>query len=91
MKKSKIILATIVGLIITAMAVTVDILDQERIIPVDQLPAAAKTYVQNNFPNSNIAYAKKKNEVIKTTYEVGMTNGFELEFTSDGMLADFDD
>ena len=91
MKKSKIILATIVGLIITAMAVTVDILDQERIIPVDQLPAAAKTYVQNNFPNSNIAYAKMKNEVIKTTYEVGMTNGFELEFTSDGMLADFDD
>ena len=91
MKKSKVILASFVGLIIAAMAVTVDILDEDRVIPEEQLPLAAKTYVQNHFPYNTIAYAKIKNEVIKTTYTVGMNNGFELEFDNQGMLTDFDD
>jgi hypothetical protein len=91
MKKSKIILASIVGLVITGAAITIDILDEDRIIPVESLPVAVTTYVQNNYPNSNIAYAKKKNEIIQTTYKVGMSDGFELEFDGNGMLTDFDD
>ena len=91
MKKSRIILASIVGLIITGAAITIDILDEDRIIPVEGLPVAVKTYVQNNYPNSNIAYAKKKNEIIQTTYKAGMSDGFELEFDGNGMLTDFDD
>ena len=91
MKKSKVILASFVGLIIAAMAITIEVLDEDRMIPVEGLPTAVKTYVQNNYPNSNIAYAKKKNEIIKTTYKVGMSDGFELEFDGNGMLTDFDD
>ena len=91
MKKSRIILASIVGLIITGAAITIEVLDEDRMIPVEGLPTAVKTYVQNNYPNSNIAYAKKKNEIIKTTYKVGMSDGFELEFDGNGMLTDFDD
>ncbi|MBP5387351.1 MAG: PepSY-like domain-containing protein [Prevotella sp.] len=91
MKKYRIILVSIIGLVIAAMAITVEVLDEDRMIPVDGLPTAVKTYVQNNYPNSNIAYAKKKNEIIKTTYKVGMSDGFELEFDGNGMLTDFDD
>ena len=91
MKKSKIIYAAFIGLLLIAAAVTVEILDEDRIIPVDSLPTEVKTYVQNNYPNSNIAYAKKKNEIIKTTYKVGLSDGFELEFDSNGMLTDIDD
>ncbi len=91
MKKSKIILASIVGLMIAGAAITIDIVGEDRIIPVESLPAAVKTYVQNNFPNSNIAYAKKENEIIRTKYKVGLSDGFELEFDGNGMLTDFDD
>ena len=91
MKKSKTILVSFVGLLIAMMAITVDILDEDRIIPVEQLPLAAKTYVHNNFPGGTIAYAKLKDEIISKKFEVGLNNGFELEFNSDGLLTDFDD
>ena len=91
MKKSKIILASIVALMIAGAAITIDIVGEDRIIPVESLPAAVKTYVQNNYPNSNIAYAKKENEIIRTKYKVGLSDGFELEFDGNGMLTDFDD
>ena len=91
MKKSKIFLAVIVILLIIGAAVTVEILDEDRVIPVEGLPATVTSYVQTNYPNSNILYAKKKNEIIKTKYKVGLSDGFELEFDGNGMLTDVDD
>ena len=91
MKKSKIILASIVGLMIAGSAIAIDIVGEDRIVPVESLPMAVKTFVQNNYPNSNIAYAKKENEIIRTKYKVGLSDGFELEFDGNGTLTDFDD
>ena len=91
MKKSKIILASIVGLMIAGSAIAIDIVGEDRIVPVESLPMAVKTFVQNNYPNSNIAYVKKENEIIRTKYKVGLSDGFELEFDGNGTLTDFDD
>ena len=90
MKTSKLLLLTFVGLLFSIMAVTIDMLDKDSFILKEQLPTAAKTYLQKHFPNRDVAYAKLKNEIIKTTYEVGYNNGYELEFNSDGMLIDID-
>ena len=39
-------------------------------IPASQLPAAAKAFVQQNFPGRTIVYAEKDTEFMKTKYEV---------------------
>ena len=90
MKTSKLLLLTFIGLILSIMTVTIDLLDRDRCISADMLPTAAKTYLQKYFPDGNVAYAKINNDIVKTTYEVGVNNGYELEFTSDGMLLDVD-
>jgi hypothetical protein len=91
MKKSKNILAAIIGVAIVLLAITVELLDKEYVISADSLPLAAKSYVQHNFPDGTIAYAKLKNDLYKTSYEVKLNNGFELEFDNTGSLTDFDD
>ena len=91
MKKSRKILVALAGVAIAVMAVAVDMLDKDYVIPADNLPLAAKSYVQDNFPGGTIAYAKKKNDIYTTSYEVKLNNGFELEFDSSGCLTDFDD
>ena len=91
MKKSKNILAAIIGVAIVLLAITVELLDKDYVISADRLPLAAKSYVQHNFPDGTIAYAKLKNDLYKTSYEVKLNNGFELEFDDTGSLTDFDD
>ena len=91
MKKSKLILVAFMGVVIAMMSIVIDVLDKDQVIPADQLPLAAKNYVQDNFPGGTIAYAKEKNDLIKTSYEVKLNNGFELEFNNDGFLTDFED
>ena len=91
MKTSNKIIASLVGIAIVAMAVAVEVLDKDYVIPADNLPLAAKSYVQDNFPGGTIAYAKLKNDIYTTSYEVKLNNGFELEFDSFGSLTGFDD
>ena len=91
MKTSNKIIASLVGIAIVAMAVAVEVLDKDYVIPADNLPLAAKSYVQDNFPGGTIAYAKKKNDIYTTSYEVKLNNGFELEFDSSGSITDLED
>lgn len=53
-------------------------------IPAAQLPAAAKTFVQQNFPGKTIAYAEKDTEFMKTKYEVSLNDGTQIDFDKAG-------
>ena len=53
-------------------------------IPAAQLPAAAKSFVQQNFPGRTIVYAEKDTEFMKTKYEVSLNDGTEIDFDSNG-------
>ena len=64
--------------------------DDDRVITPDQLPTAAQTYIEKNYPESSILIAKKETELLKTTYEVTLDNGMKLEFDSAGNLSDVD-
>ncbi len=49
-------------------------------IPVEQLPAAAKAFVQNNFKDLKIVYAEKD----WNSYECRLSDGTKIEFNKKG-------
>ncbi|MBR4925760.1 MAG: PepSY-like domain-containing protein [Prevotella sp.] len=64
--------------------------DEDKIITTEQLPEAAKAYIQKSYPGIGVTYAKKSSELFKTKYEVRLDNGLEIEFDSDGAPVDID-
>ena len=50
-----------------------------RPIPVEQLPAAAKEFVKEHFPENPIVYAKIDIEMQKTEYEARLNDGSKVE------------
>ena len=58
--------------------------DRERIIDPEQLPAAAKTFVQKYFPENTISTAQKEVDGLRTKYSVHLDDGTEIEFNSKG-------
>lgn len=64
--------------------------DGDKIITVDQLPAAAKTYIEQNHANEQILYVKKDAELFNTKYKVQLSGGMELEFNKKGEIQDID-
>ncbi len=55
-------------------------LADDRPIPVEQLPASAKTFVTNNFQGKKILYAEKD----WNSYECRLDDGTKINFTSKG-------
>ena len=56
----------------------------DRIVPVNQLPANAKLFIQENFPDASISYAVLDKEFSGKRYEVRLNNGGELDFDKSG-------
>ena len=79
MKTTRLFLVAVICLMqsVTSMA-------DDRMIPVSQLPATVKTFVANNFPGKNIAYAEKDVEFGGTKYEVRLNDGAKIEFDKKG-------
>ena len=82
MKKSVFFLAALMCMMMNSVATFAN----DRIIPAEQLPAAAKTFIQKNFPGQAVSYAKIDKDFGKTTYEVCLNNGVELEFDKNGAM-----
>ena len=79
MKKSVFFLAALACM----MMQTVSTFANERIIPAEQLPEAAKTFIQKTFPGQTISYAMIDNDG-KKKYEVRLSDGTEVEFDKNG-------
>ena len=80
MKKSVLFLAAVVCMMMQSVSTVAN----DRIISSEQLPAAAKTFIQKTFPGQGIAYSKIDKDFSKTTYEVRLNNGVEVDFNRDG-------
>ncbi len=76
MKQMKSFLLTLLSLLVANVA-----LADDTPIPVNQLPAAAKTFVKNNFKGKTIASAEKDG----TTYECRLDDGTKIEFNRNGV------
>ncbi len=79
MKRISFFLAVLVCMLLqTTVAMADDV-----VIPVSQLPEAAKSFVQKQFPKQKISRAEKDIDGI-VNYEVRLSNGAELDFDKDG-------
>ena len=59
---------------------------EDRPVLSDQLPAAAKTFINTNFPGVEISYATVDDDIVKPDYEVVLSNGAKIQFSNDGAL-----
>ena len=80
MNKSKFFLVALLCMFLQSVTCLAD----DKIIPVDQLPATAKTFVKKYFPQATIEYATKDTEFMGTTYEVRLSDGTKVEFDKKG-------
>lgn len=75
MKTFKSLLVAFICMMVSNVA-----LADDKPIPVEQLPASAKTFVTNNFPGKQILYAEKD----RNSYECRLDDGTKIEFTAKG-------
>lgn len=80
MKRSRLFLVALVCMVFQSVTSFAD----DKIIPVEQLPAAAKTFVKQHFANTTISYATKDNEFGGAKYEARLANGTEIDFDKKG-------
>ena len=84
MKKLKLLAVSLMCLMALAAC------DSEKIITAAELPDAAQSYIQQNYPDVTFTYVKKDVELFKTRYKVRLDNGLEIEFDKDGIPVDID-
>jgi uncharacterized protein YuzE len=80
MNKNKLFLVALLCMLLQSVTCLAD----DKIIPVEQLPAPAKTFVKKYFPQATIEYATKDTEFMGTTYEVRLSDGTEVDFDKKG-------
>ena len=80
MNKNKFFLVALLCMLLQSVTCLAD----DKIIPVEQLPASAKTFVKKYFPQATIEYATKDTEFMGTTYEVRLSDGTEVDFDKKG-------
>ena len=80
MNKNKFFLVALLCMLLQSVTCLAD----DKIIPVEQLPASAKTFVKKYFPQATIEYATKDTEFMGTTYEVRLSDGTKVEFDKKG-------
>ena len=88
MKTSKLLLLTFIGLLFTIMDVSVDLVNRDSFISVEQLHATAKTYVQKYISSSNEAYTMIQEDIAKANYESGANNNNDMDVNNDDLLAE---
>ena len=74
------IIALILSLSVFALSAKAD----DKPIDYEQLPAAAKAFIQSDFPSLSISFITRDADLLDTTYDVHFTNGLKLEFNSKG-------
>lgn len=80
----------ILSLTALIMAAGVAFADNDKPITVDQLPATAKQFITDYFPDVKVSYAKIDKEIFSKSYEIIFTNGNKVEFDAKGEWKEVD-
>lgn len=62
----------------------------DKVINKNQLPAQAQSFLNENFADAKISYAKLETDLLEKTYEVVLADGTKLEFSAKGNWAEVD-
>lgn len=64
--------------------------DNDKVINKNQLPAQAQQFINEHFANVKLSYAKLERDFLERSYEVLLTDGTKLEFSSKGTWLEVD-
>ena len=64
--------------------ITASLADNDRPITLEQLPAAAQTFLKTHFADLTLAYAVEDPKFVGSEYEVTYTDRTEVDFRSNG-------
>lgn len=62
----------------------------DRPVTVDQLPQAARTFLNVNFPDDKISFATKDDDLIRPDYQVVLASGVMVKFNNAGNLEEIE-
>ena len=79
MKRILVLLVCVFSFSMASSACTSD-----KPVQVNQLPAAAQSFIKKHFPNAQVSLAKVDNDFLDKSYDVIFTNGDKLEFDKGG-------
>lgn len=60
--------------------------DKESIVSADGLPKDAQLFITQHFPDQEILQVVKERDDLKTTYDVYLSDGFDLDFDKKGKI-----
>ena len=58
----------------------------DRPVTFEQLPKAAQTFINTNFPKDKVSFATVDDDIIAPDYEVVLVSGVMMQFRNDGSL-----
>ena len=58
----------------------------DRPVTFEQLPKAAQTFINTNFPKDKVSFATVDDDIIAPDYEVALVSGVMMLFRNDGSL-----
>lgn len=90
MKRITATLLAIIATATTAFATSLYITSEDRPVSYDELPAEAKSFIENNFANDEVSHIILDRDVISVDYNVSLTSGTKLEFNSRGEWKEVD-
>ena len=64
--------------------------DNDKVINKNELPAQAQQFINEHFANIKLSYAKLERDFLERSYEVLLTDGTKLEFSSKGTWLEVD-
>ena len=64
--------------------------DNDKVINKNELPAQAQQFINEHFANVKLSYAKLERDFLERSYEVLLTDGTKLEFSSKGTWLEVD-
>lgn len=83
MKRFLILMACVLGTVSLAKA-------DDKPVTVDQLPQAARTFLNVNFPDDKISFATKDDDLIRPDYQVVLASGVMVKFNNAGDLEEIE-
>lgn len=83
-------LLAIIATATTAFATSLYITSEDRPVSYDELPAEAKSFIENNFANDEVSHIILDRDIISVDYNVSLTSGTKLEFNSHGEWKEVD-
>ena len=58
----------------------------DRPVTFNQLPSAAQTFINKNYPDDKVSFATVDDDFIRPDYHVALVSGVMLQFENDGSL-----